>query len=173
MAILDTVKKFGLRVKTATGYITYKLGSEFVQMDNGKDLQTAFDDLNDDLNKSLNVKVETINDNSKRYWLKQNDPYDPHIIIVVIGTVVKQSSGDYLEMFTIDELYTILGFSKGEQSIDIAKLSIYSYNADADAAPVHFYNIEYWGLYNRFYQYFYPSHSGSVRANYRIEYLYR
>ena len=50
MAILDTVKKFGLRIKTATGYITYKLGSEFVQMDNGKDLQTAFDDLNDELN---------------------------------------------------------------------------------------------------------------------------
>ena len=49
MAILDTVKKIGLRVKTATGYITYKLGSEFVQMDNGKDLQTAFDDLNGEL----------------------------------------------------------------------------------------------------------------------------
>ena len=56
MAILDTVKKFGLRVKTATGYITYKLGSEFVQMDNGKDLQTAFDDLNGELTE-LNSKI--------------------------------------------------------------------------------------------------------------------
>ena len=60
MAILDTVKKIGLRVKTATGYITYKLGSEFVQMDNGKDLQTAFDDLNGELTE-LNSKTETIN----------------------------------------------------------------------------------------------------------------
>ena len=53
MAILDTVKKFGLRIKTAAGYVTYKLGSEFVQMDNGKDLQTAFDDLNDELNSKI------------------------------------------------------------------------------------------------------------------------
>ena len=122
----------------------------------------------------MNVKVETIDTNSTRYWIRQNGSNNPHIIIVVIGTMVLQSGGDYVSMFTLDDLYTKLGFYKGEQSIDLSKLSICSYNADASAAPVHFYNMEYWGSpYNRFYQYFYPSHSGAVRINYRIEYLYR
>ena len=57
MAILDTVKKFGLRVKTATGYITYKLGSEFVQMDNGKDLQTTISDIQDILKNQFELKI--------------------------------------------------------------------------------------------------------------------
>ena len=57
MAILDTVKKFGLRVKTATGYITYKLGSEFVQMDNGKDLQTTISDIQNILKNQFELKI--------------------------------------------------------------------------------------------------------------------
>ena len=78
MAILDTVKKFGLRVKTATGYITYKLGSEFVQMDNGKDLQTAFDDLNDELNSNLQIEtgsVSSVDKGAIRYVKNGNVVY--------------------------------------------------------------------------------------------------
>ena len=80
MAILDTVKKFGLRVKTATGYITYKLGSEFVQMDNGKDLQTAFDDLNGELTE-LNNKMPVCFGASETDIISFTAPYNCKVVV--------------------------------------------------------------------------------------------
>lgn len=46
MAILSTVKKFLPYVKTATGYVLYRLSSQAVQMDDGNTLQAAYNSLN-------------------------------------------------------------------------------------------------------------------------------
>lgn len=56
MAILSTVKKFLPYVKTATGYVLYRLSSQAVQMDDGNTLQAAYNSLN---SKILNFPIKS------------------------------------------------------------------------------------------------------------------
>lgn len=109
MAILDTVKKFGLRIKTATGYITYKLGSEFVQMDNGKDLQTAFDDLNDELNSKIEEN-NTVNFVPSTYTDSNGTILKIHSGVKVLPA---SSSSSSKVLFTRQQLYDIFETSSG------------------------------------------------------------
>lgn len=92
-------------------------------------------------------------------------------LIISQGSIVKSASGEYVQLFTMDEICNLLGMSSGAIS-DPMSIFITTYNGDASAANNHFYNCEYWGSpYNAFYQYFYPSKSGAIRINFRIEYF--
>lgn len=169
MAILDTVKKFGLRIKTATGYITYKLGSEFVQMDNGKDLQTAFDDLNDELNSKISDLYSFKRVNNDTYGYRTPNT------IVLIGTrvVMGSSSIDYRLLLTAADIISMLNVFDPSISYFNAMQRCYisTCNADADTANVRFYEPEWWQSLEAYYQYYYPASSASIRINFRLEYI--
>ena len=49
MAILSTIKDFMLYLKESTGYVLYRLSAKCVAMDNGNDLQTEIDTINNNL----------------------------------------------------------------------------------------------------------------------------
>lgn len=49
MAILSTIKDFMLYLKESTGYVLYRLSAQCVAMDNGNDLQTEVDTINNHL----------------------------------------------------------------------------------------------------------------------------
>ena len=168
MAILDTVKKFGLRVKTATGYITYKLGSEFVQMDNGKDLQTAFDDLNDELNSKPDyITAEPMVDQVA---------YNIGDLYVLLGTQTWDVSGEYFQAWRRSDLIAsfIRAFPFLSEQLNTNKpaptmFSITICNGDSASQAVHLYTPEYWtSPYDAWFVYSYPNMSGRIRLNYEI-----
>lgn len=49
MAILSTIKDFMLYLKESTGYVLYRLSAKCVAMDNGNDLQTEINTINNNL----------------------------------------------------------------------------------------------------------------------------
>ena len=49
MAILNTAKKFMLYAQETTGHVLYKLASQCIEMDNGNDLQTEINTINNNL----------------------------------------------------------------------------------------------------------------------------
>lgn len=83
---------------------------------------------------------------------------------VVIGTLIAQSPLDYVKIFSIQNLKDFFG-----EDVVLSRISLTTWNGDANAAPVHFYAPELWNN-DGVYQYFYPNHSGDVRVNYRAEY---
>ena len=49
MAILNTAKKFMLYAQETTGHVLYRLASQCIEMDNGNDLQTEINTINNNL----------------------------------------------------------------------------------------------------------------------------
>lgn len=82
----------------------------------------------------------------------------------VVGSKVIQAGTDYVLLFTNDQLRSIFG-----NGFNSARFSITTVNGDSATAPVHFYAPEVWSD-GSVYQYFYPSRTGAVRINYRMEY---
>lgn len=83
---------------------------------------------------------------------------------VVIGTLVATSPSGYVKIFSVQNLKDFFG-----EDVVLSRISLTTWNGDANTAPVHFYAPEYWNN-DGVYQYFYPAHSGGVRVNYRAEY---
>lgn len=88
--------------------------------------------------------------------------------IEVTGTVVRESSSEFVSIFSLTQLKKILGV----ESFDINNdFSINTWCGDGGGSGVHFYNCEWWSSpYNQIYQYFYPSKNGPVRINFKIQY---
>ena len=87
---------------------------------------------------------------------------------VVSGTKIVNinMNAGYALLFSVDELKALFG-----DNYAITRLVITTYNADTIAQAVHFYAPEIWN--REVYQYFYPiNHSGSMRINYKLEYVY-
>lgn len=83
--------------------------------------------------------------------------------IHVIGSLVTQSAGDYIQLFTLARLQELFG-----APFDMTRFSVSTFNGDAGAARVHLYAPEFWG--GTLYQYYYPSHNGPIRINYHMTY---
>lgn len=83
---------------------------------------------------------------------------------VVIGTLVATSPDDYVKIFSVQNLKDFFG-----EDVVLSRISLTTWNGDANAAPVRFYAPELWNN-DGVYQYFYPARPGDVRVNYRAEY---
>lgn len=83
--------------------------------------------------------------------------------IHVIGSLVTQSAGDYIQLFTLDKLQELFG-----APFDMTRFSVSTFNGDATSARVHLYAPEFWGA--TLYQYYYPAHNGPIRVNYHLVY---
>ncbi|WP_270603978.1 hypothetical protein [Dorea amylophila] len=89
-------------------------------------------------------------------------------IKVVSGTKVVNinMNAGYALLFGVDELKALFGDNYAS-----TRLAMNTYNADTIAQAVHFYAPEIWN--REVYQYFYPiNHSGNMRINYKLEYVY-
>ena len=87
---------------------------------------------------------------------------------VVSGTMVVNiaMSTGYAALFSVEQLKSLFG-----DDYFTSRLSIKTYNGDDVAQEVHFYAPEIWN--GGIFQYFYPTnHEGSMRVNYRLEYVY-
>ena len=84
--------------------------------------------------------------------------------IHVIGTMVKQSGGDYIALFTEAQLRKWFG-----TDYDVSRLNITTNNGDSATAATHLYAPEKWSD-GAWYQYFYPRYVGPIRINYQIVY---
>ena len=84
--------------------------------------------------------------------------------INVIGTTVKQSGGDYIQLFSDAQLKKWFG-----DNYDYTRLNIATSNGDDNTAATHLYAPERWHD-GSWFQYFYPRYVGSIRINYRITY---
>ena len=84
--------------------------------------------------------------------------------IHVIGTMVKQSGGDYIALFTEAQLRKWFG-----TDYDASRLNITTNNGDSATAATHLYAPEKWSD-GAWYQYFYPRYVGPIRINYHITY---
>lgn len=85
----------------------------------------------------------------------------------VVGTITKQSAGDYISLFTLAKLKELFG-----ADFDMTRFSITTYNGDASAARVHLYAPEFWND-GAIYQYYYPAQNGPIRVNYHMIYKMR
>lgn len=74
------------------------------------------------------------------------------------------SPDDYVKIFSVQNLKDFFG-----EDVVLSRVSLTTWNGDANTAPVRFYAPELWNN-DGVYQYFYPAHSGDVRVNYRAEY---
>lgn len=59
MAILSTIKDFMLYLKESTGYVLYRLSAKCVAMDNGNDLQTEINTINNNLTYQY-IKLQSV-----------------------------------------------------------------------------------------------------------------
>lgn len=114
----------------------------------------AYDALNSNTYKSVEVPP---NAQYKKYTIGDTT--------VVIGTLVATSPEDYVKIFSIQNLKDFFG-----DDVVINRISLTTWNGDANTAPVRFYAPELWNN-DGVYQYFYPARSGDVRVNYRAEYV--
>ena len=90
------------------------------------------------------------------------------LVKVVSGTMVTNIAMNigYAKLFSAEQLKTWFG-----DNYDASRLGIKTYNGDDVAQEVHFYAPEIWN--GEIFQYFYPTnHEGSMRVNYRLEYVY-
>lgn len=114
------------------------------------------------------AQIEALNSNSyKSVEVPPNAQYKKYTIgntTVVIGTLVATSPSDYVKIFSVQNLKDFFG-----EDVVLSRISLTTWNGDANTAPVRFYAPEYWNN-DGVYQYFYPVHSGDVRVNYRAEY---
>lgn len=88
--------------------------------------------------------------------------------VEVTGTVVRTSGSEFVSLFSLTQLRELLGVESFDLSSDF---SINTWCGDGGGSGVHLYNCEWWSSpYNQIYQYFYPSKTGPVRINFKIEY---
>ena len=88
---------------------------------------------------------------------------------VVSGTMVVNININtgYAALFSLEQLKSLFG-----DDYVAPRLSVKTYNGDSATQEVHFYAPEIWN--GGIFQYFYPiNHKGSMRVNYRLEYVYR
>lgn len=88
---------------------------------------------------------------------------------VVSGTMIVQAFKDigYVKIFSAEQLAEWFGSDYSSTC-----LSITTYNGDDAAQLTHFYAPEIWSD-GGIFQYFYPTNiEGSLRVNYRLEYVY-
>lgn len=100
-------------------------------------------------------------------FISSNDAMHKYQIgneINVVGTVVKTSTSDWVELFNAEKLHEFFG-----QNFDMSRFSITTYNGDAANVRVHFYQPDLWN--GIIYQYFYPQINGPIRINYHMKYL--
>ena len=117
---------------------------------------------NKDLMDRLNLQILSNTDNQQIYTM-----YGGRVKVVSGTKVVNiNMNTGYALLFGVDELKALFG-----DNYAITRLVITTYNADTIAQAVHFYAPEIWN--REAYQYFYPiNHSGSMRINYKLEYVY-
>lgn len=90
------------------------------------------------------------------------------LVKVVSGTMVVNIAMNigYAKLFSVEQLKNWFG-----DDYVTSRLGIKTYNGDDVAQEVHFYAPEIWN--DGIFQYFYPTnHEGSMRVNYRLEYVY-
>lgn len=90
------------------------------------------------------------------------------LVKVVSGTMIVNIAMNigYAKLFSVEQLKNWFGDDHAT-----SRLSIKTYNGDDAAQEVHFYAPEIWS--GEIFQYFYPiNHEGSMRVNYRLEYVY-
>lgn len=88
---------------------------------------------------------------------------------VVSGTMLVSIAMNigYAKLFSVEQLKNWFGDDHAT-----SRLSIKTYNGDDVAQEVHFYAPEIWSD-GGIFQYFYPTNTeGSLRVNYRLEYVY-
>ena len=117
---------------------------------------------NKDLMDRLNLQILSNTDNQQIYTM-----YGGRVKVVSGTKIVNiNMNAGYALLFSVDELKALFG-----DNYAITRLVITTYNADTIAQAVHFYAPEIWN--REVYQYFYPiNHSGSMRINYKLEYVY-
>ena len=120
-------------------------------------------------NKDLSNKVAELNKNI----IENTDELQIYtlyggLVKVVSGTMVVNIAMNtgYAALFSLEQLKSWFG-----NDYVAPRLSVKTYNGDSVAQEVHFYAPEIWN--GGIFQYFYPTnHEGSMRVNYRLEYVY-
>lgn len=161
MAILSTIHKGYLRLKTVAGYVTIlpRTLASLVEMKNGKSVEDAVTELD---NKVKEVKVI-----AKDEFAVVIDTGYSHIRI---GTAIRpiqidSGSNRYIKLWSVDELSGLLHIPQ----INPQRFELSICNGDANANPIHFYIPEMWSD-NIFYSYGWLGNNNNVRINYRMEY---
>ncbi len=119
--------------------------------------------------KLLNVLEGSLASLRERCYINISDEAQAHKYkigneIHVVGSIVTQSAGDYILLFTLSKLQELFG-----PNFDMTRFSITTYNGDASAARVHLYAPEFWND-GAIYQYYYPAQNGPIRVNYHLIY---
>lgn len=160
MAILSTIHKGYLRLKTVAGYVTIlpRTLASLVEMKNGKSVEDAVTELD---NKVKEVKVI-----AKDEFAVVIDTGYSHIRIgtAIRPTQVDSSGNKYVQLWSINELAGLLQVSK----VNAQRLGISIYNGDAVANSQHLYTPEFWN--DIIYVYSWGGINGNIRINYRMEY---
>lgn len=88
---------------------------------------------------------------------------------IVSGTMIPNSQGDYVRLFTLAQLREYFG-----NNFAINRFEITTRNGDATSADVHFYEPEYWPGNQAFYQYYYPQRGQGlgVQVHYTMTYIH-
>ena len=88
---------------------------------------------------------------------------------IVSGTMIPNSQGDYVRLFTLAQLREYFG-----NNFAIGRFEITTRNGDSTSAQVHFYEPEYWPGNQAFYQYYYPSRDVGlgVQIHYTMTYIH-
>lgn len=160
MAILSTIHKGYLRLKTVAGYVTIlpRTLASLVEMKNGKTVEDAVTELDNKVNK---VKIL-----SKDEFGITIDTGHSH---VRYGTATRPAALDgsgkrYIKLWSANEIATLLKVPQ----INVHFFDLSIRNGDGTANPMHFYTPEYWndGI---FYVYTWLGNDGNVRVDYRME----
>ena len=160
MAILSTIHKGYLRLKTVAGYVTIlpRTLASLVEMKNGKSVEDAVTELDNKVNK---VKILSKDESGIAI-----DTGHSH---VRFGTAVRPTARDgsgnrYIKLWSATEIANLLKVPK----IEVHNFDLSIRNGDSISNPVHFYTPEYWndGI---FYVYTWLGNDGNVRVDYRME----
>lgn len=104
--------------------------------------------------------------------IENQDDYQVYTLLggkvkVISGSVIRTGVGkDYIALFTAEQLKSYFGVT-----VNITRLSVSTFNGDDASQAVRFYAPENWQ--GSIYQYFSSPVSGSIRINYRMEYVYK
>ena len=121
-------------------------------------------------NKDLSDKVAELNGKSGKL-IENQDDYQVYTLLggkvkVISGSVIRTGVGkDYIALFTAEQLKSYF-----DVTVNITRLSVYTFNGDDVSQAVRFYAPENWQ--GSIYQYFSAVVSGSIRINYRMVYVY-
>lgn len=132
MAILDTVKKGYLTLKTATGYVKLlpRTLASLVSTSDGSDVQTKLDTINNNLTSHINKKIISHGSNATggvtwdtTTFLKKNTTY--HFIIVVNSNINSESYKQEISC-------TMNGVNMGANGNYYKLMSVFSGTCSAD-----------------------------------------